>query len=88
MKRKQPIRKCVGCGERKAKSDLIRIVKSKEGDISIDLKGKANGRGVYICPNIKCFEKAQKGNKLNRGLKSNVDNRIYEDLLKEVKESE
>ena len=61
--KKIPMRMCLGCGEMKPKRELIRVVKSKEGDISLDLTGKKSGRGAYICKSVECFEKARKARK-------------------------
>lgn len=58
--KKIPMRMCLGCGEMKPKRELIRVVKSKEGDISLDLTGKRSGRGAYICKSVECFEKQEK----------------------------
>lgn len=82
--RKIPMRKCVGCNESKPKKELIRVVKDKEGKISVDLTGKADGRGAYICDDSECFKKAQKGKKLNRAFETNVSDEVYEQLLKEI----
>lgn len=87
-KKKVPIRRCVGCGESKLKKELIRVVRNKEGEISIDLNGKANGRGVYICNSVDCFEKARKKKGLSRSLKAEVPNEVYENLLSELKNNE
>lgn len=87
-KRKIPLRRCVGCGESKPKKELLRIVKNKEGEINIDLTGKANGRGAYICKDISCFEKAKKGKKINRALEVDIPQEVYEKLLEEIKENE
>lgn len=62
--KKIPMRMCLGCGEMKPKRELIRVVKSKEGDISLDLTGKKSGRGAYICKSVECFEKARKARKV------------------------
>lgn len=75
-----PERTCIGCNEKKQKKELIRIVKDKEGNISIDEIGKSNGRGAYICKNIRCLEKAIKSKKLERSLKTKIDLQIYESL--------
>ena len=75
-----PERTCIGCNENKQKKELIRIVKDKEGNISIDEIGKSNGRGAYICKNIECLEKAIKSKKLERSLKTKIDLQIYESL--------
>lgn len=82
-KRKIPIRKCIACGEGKPKKELIRIVKTPVGDVKVDLTGKLNGRGAYICPAIECLELAIKSNKISRSLEVEITNSIYEEL-KEV----
>lgn len=75
-----PERTCIGCNEKKEKNKLIRIVKDQEGNIDVDLTGKANGRGAYICKNIECLEKAMKTKRLERSLKTKIDLQIYESL--------
>ncbi|CDH90189.1 conserved hypothetical protein [Clostridium botulinum B str. Eklund 17B (NRP)] len=70
--------------EMKPKKELIRIVKSPEGDISVDLTGKKSGRGAYICRDIECFEKAFKAKRLNRNLDSSISEQIYERLKDEI----
>ncbi|WP_141706109.1 RNase P modulator RnpM [Caloranaerobacter ferrireducens] len=87
-KRKVPLRKCVGCNEQKPKKELVRIVKNKEGIVSIDLTGKANGRGAYICKNIDCLEKAVKGKKLNKALEIDIPQEIYIKLKEELTKNE
>lgn len=82
--RKIPLRKCVGCNENKAKKELIRVVKNKENQINVDLTGKANGRGAYICNNPECFKKAKKTKSLNRALETRIPDEIYDDLLEEI----
>lgn len=82
--KKIPLRKCIGCSEGKPKRELIRIVKNKEGHIFVDLTGKANGRGAYVCNNIECLEKAQKTKRLSKALEVEIPDKIYEDLLKEI----
>ncbi|NLK20803.1 MAG: YlxR family protein [Epulopiscium sp.] len=84
-KRKIPLRKCTGCQEMKNKKELIRIVRNKEGEISLDYTGKKPGRGAYICPNEECLLKAQKIKGLERSFKINVPNEIYETLKSELK---
>ena len=66
MKKTQPLRQCVGCGEMKPKTELIRIVKTPDGKIMLDRSGKANGRGAYICHNDECYKKAVKAKRLER----------------------
>jgi predicted RNA-binding protein YlxR (DUF448 family) len=82
--RKVPLRKCVGCGEQKPKKDLIRIVKNKDGELFVDFTGKANGRGAYICPDIKCLQTAQKRKALNRALETEISDEIFERLEQEL----
>lgn len=82
--KKMPLRKCLGCSEGKPKRELIRIVKNKDGDIFVDLTGKANGRGAYICKSSNCLEKAIKTKRLNKALEVEIPDKIYDDLLKEL----
>ena len=78
--KKLPQRTCIGCNSQKNKNELIRIVKNKDGDISIDRTGKANGRGAYICDSIDCLEKAIKTKRLNKIFETNISDEIYENL--------
>lgn len=78
--KKIPQRTCIGCGQIKAKKELIRVVKDKEGNISIDRTGKANGRGAYLCDDISCLEKAIKAKKLERTFEMKIDETAYENL--------
>ncbi len=73
-------RTCTGCNAKKDKYELIRIVKTKENKVLIDVKGNLNGRGAYICNNIGCLDKAIKTNKIFKTLKINADKKIYEDI--------
>jgi len=82
--KKVPLRKCIGCGENKAKKELVRIVKNVEKGIVVDLTGKLNGRGAYICPNINCLEKAQKNRTLSKALDTEIPEEIYDELKKVV----
>lgn len=84
--KKVPLRTCVGCGEQKTKKELIRVVKTNEGHVSIDFKGRANGRGAYVCPNLECLKKAQKRDSLSRSLMTKIDSEIYARLEKELTE--
>ena len=84
-KNKIPLRKCIACGERKSKKELIRIVKNNEKGAIIDESGKLNGRGAYICSNIECITNAEKSNKLSRALEINIPKNIYDDLKEQVK---
>lgn len=79
---------CTGCREMKPKQELIRIVKSPEGDISLDTTGKKNGRGAYVCKNIECIKKIKKQKALNRAFDTPVEQDIYDSLEKEFAEIE
>lgn len=83
-----PLRKCLGCDEMIGKKGLIRVVKSKEGEISLDTTGKKAGRGAYICKDFECFQKARKARKFERSLKCQIPEEIYDALEKELSESE
>lgn len=78
--KKIPLRMCTGCGEMKSKYDLIRVVKSKEGEIFVDLTGKANGRGAYICNNKNCFKKAIKAKRFEKAFSQQISEDIYKKL--------
>lgn len=80
--KKVPVRMCVGCGEKRPKKEMLRIVRSAEGEISLDTTGKQNGRGCYICPDMKCMEATCKGKKLARSFETNVEQAVYDDLKK------
>ncbi len=86
--KKVPMRQCVGCGEMKGKKDLIRILKTQEGEILVDATGRKNGRGAYICPDIECFQKARKSKGLERSFKMAISSEIYENLEKEMSQFE
>ncbi len=86
--KKIPLRKCLGCNEMKPKKELIRVVRNQEGAINIDLKGKAPGRGAYLCRQRECFEKAKKTKAFNRAFQCNVADEIYENLIQEIDEVE
>ena len=78
--KKIPLRTCMGCNEKKSKKELIRIVKNKEGNVSIDRTGKAEGRGAYLCENIACLEKVIKTKRLEKSLEIKISDEIYETL--------
>jgi len=80
--KKKPQRQCVGCRQMKDKKSLIRIIKTEDG-IMIDMTGKKNGRGAYICPNKACLEQAVKTRGLERSFGQSVDKTIYEELRKQ-----
>ncbi|HBW12493.1 MAG TPA: DUF448 domain-containing protein [Proteiniclasticum sp.] len=82
--KKIPMRMCTGCMEMKPKKELIRVVKNKEGEISLDLVGKKPGRGAYVCKSTDCLEKAFKTKRLSRNLETSISQEIYDDLRKAV----
>lgn len=79
-----PKRTCIGCNEIKNKKDLIRVVKTKNGEIFVDKTGKANGRGAYICNNIECLDKALKTKRLERTFEVAIESQVYENLRGEM----
>ena len=82
--KKLPQRTCIGCNTQKDKKDLIRIVKNKEGEISLDKTGKAQGRGAYLCDREECLQKSRKSNALSRSFKINVPQETYEALERQL----
>lgn len=78
--KKVPMRQCIGCRESKDKKCLIRIVKTPDGDITLDRTGRKNGRGAYLCDNALCLQKARKSNALCRSFRMNVPDEIYDNL--------
>lgn len=82
--KKIPLRMCTGCMEMKLKKELIRIVKTPEGEVSVDLTGKKSGRGAYICKSTECLEKAFKTKRLSRNLDVSISEEIYDKLKEEV----
>ncbi len=82
--KKIPQRMCLGCQEMKPKKELIRVVKGTDGEISIDLKGKAQGRGAYICRNSECLEKAIKARRFEKSFETKIDDQIYDKLRSEL----
>lgn len=84
MQKKIPQRQCMGCRERKAKKELIRVVRSPEGTVSLDFHGKKNGRGAYICPQMECLKKAIRSKSLERSLEVPIPEEIYAQLEREM----
>jgi len=75
--RKLPVRKCVGCNEQSGKKELMRVVKNKDGEVSLDPTGKKAGRGAYICKDVQCLAKARKRKSLERSLKCEIPAEDY-----------
>ena len=84
MQKKIPQRQCMGCRERKAKKELIRVVRGTDGVVSLDFSGKLNGRGAYLCPDAMCLAKAQKAKALERSLEVPIPQEVYDRLAKEM----
>ena len=84
MQKKIPQRQCMGCRERKAKRELIRVVRQPDGNVSLDFGGKMNGRGAYICPNPECLKKVQKSKALDRSLEVSIPDAVYDRLAREM----
>ena len=77
QQKKIPMRQCLGCREMKPKKELIRVVRSPEGEIALDFRGKANGRGAYVCPDAACLKKAIKAKALERAFETSIPEEIY-----------
>ena len=88
LQKKIPMRQCLGCREMKPKKELIRVVRSPEGEVSIDFKGKASGRGAYICPDRDCLKKAVKSKALERALEASIPDSIYQSLEAELESAD
>lgn len=84
MQKKIPMRQCLGCREMKPKRELSRVVRSPEGEISLDFKGKNPGRGAYICQNPDCLKKAIKSKALERAFETEIPKEIYEKLREQM----
>ncbi|MGM0499382.1 MAG: RNase P modulator RnpM [Bacillota bacterium] len=84
MQSRSPIRKCVGCGARRDKIELLRVVNNK-GDILIDPGERITGRGAYLCPNMDCLDKAVEKNSLKEALKIDISDEIYDKISEEIK---
>ena len=82
--KKIPQRQCIGCGEMKNKRDLIRVLKDTEGNIFIDVTGRKNGRGAYLCNNLSCLKKARKSRALDRSLEVEIPEAVYDRLVAEM----
>ncbi len=81
MPKKIPMRQCVGCREMKPKRELVRVVRSPEGAVSLDFRGKAPGRGAYVCPQTECLKKAVRSKALSRALECEIPQEIYDALV-------
>ena len=84
MQKKIPQRQCMGCRERMEKRQLIRVVRTPDGQVQMDFSGKVNGRGAYICPKADCLKKAQKAKALDRALEITIPDEMYDRLAREI----
>ena len=80
MPKKIPMRQCLGCREMKPKPELLRVVRSPEGEVSLDTRGKKPGRGAYVCPNADCLRRAVKSRALSRALETQIPDEVMERL--------
>lgn len=78
------MRMCLGCNSMKEKKELIRVVKSPEGEVSIDKTGKKSGRGAYICDNLECLQKARKARRFEKEFSCKIENEIYDAMEKDI----
>ena len=84
QKRRIPLRMCTGCGEMKPKKELVRVVKSPEGEISLDLTGRRPGRGAYVCPDPKCLAAARKARRFERAFSCQIPAAVYDKMEEEL----
>ncbi len=82
--KKIPMRQCLGCNEHRAKGELMRVVRSPEGEISLDFTGRKSGRGAYICRDVKCLRRARKSARIDRVLSCTVPTEVYDAMEKEL----
>ena len=86
--KKIPMRQCLGCNEHKPKAELLRVVRSPEGEISLDFVGKKSGRGAYLCHDVKCLRRARKSLRIDRTLNCNVPAEVYDAMEREMETHE
>ena len=86
--KKLPLRMCTGCSEHKPKKELGRVVRSPEGEISLDLTGRKPGRGAYICPSLDCLRKARRAKRLERAFSCRIPDAVYDAMEKEMTDGE
>lgn len=88
QQKKLPVRMCAGCSQHLPKRELVRVVRSKEGVLSVDLTGKMSGRGAYLCHNVDCLKKAQKARRLERALDCQIPEEVYRRLEEEISQGD
>ena len=84
--RKIPTRQCLGCNEHKPKKELLRVVRTPEGEITLDFTGKKSGRGAYICYDVKCLKKARKSKRIDKSLEAEIPEEIYDKMERELED--
>lgn len=84
QKKRVPLRKCTGCGQMKPKKELVRVVRSPEGDVSLDLTGRKSGRGAYVCHDIECLKAARKARRFERAFDCTIPEQIYDKMEEEL----
>lgn len=84
MPKKIPMRRCCGCMEMKPKNELVRVVRNKEGEVSLDLTGKKPGRGAYLCPDVSCLEKARKARRFEREFSCKIPEELFTRMEEEL----
>ena len=82
--KKIPMRQCMGCNEHKPKSELLRVVRSPEGEISLDFRGKKSGRGAYVCRDVKCLRRARKGKRIEKNLECDIPEEVWDAMEAEL----
>jgi len=84
QQKRVPMRKCTGCGEMKPKRELVRVVKSPDGNVSLDLTGKKNGRGAYVCRNPLCLKAARKAKRFERAFECAIPDEVYDAMERDI----
>lgn len=84
QKKRVPLRKCTGCGQMKPKKELVRVVRSPEGEVSLDLTGRKSGRGAYVCHDIECLKSARKARRFERAFDCTIPEQIYDKMEEEL----
>lgn len=82
--KKIPVRQCLGCNAHKPKNELLRVVRSPEGEISLDFTGRKPGRGAYLCPSVACLRKLKKSRRLDRSLECTIPDEVYDGMEREL----
>jgi predicted RNA-binding protein YlxR (DUF448 family) len=86
--KKIPMRQCLGCNERKPKGELLRVLRTPEGEILLDFTGKKSGRGAYICRDVKCLKKARKSGRIGKNLECDIPDEVYDRMEAELVEQD